>query len=257
MLAKKFGYPDVEKARFAGLVHDICKEEPEDVQYTLMMQSAMDVCAEERSAFKVWHGIAGAELLRTKFGVMDMDVLSAVRYHTIARAGMSDLEKIVYLADMISVERDYPDVETMRKKALESLDEGMGYALKYSLMKLVRRVTKKAKALCKEFPISEEKPHPFALPHSHRIMEKDKNGATKRRDYRSGAVRKNEPERLKLKTMGTDGFAIGKQTVDLRYLEQLIDSEQTACLGMLLKYANKYPDGFPINGITKIPPCGT
>ena len=68
-------------------------------------------------------------------------------------------------------------------------------------------------------------------------MEKDKNGATKRRDYQSGAVRKNEPERLKLKTMGTDGFAIGKQTVDLRYLEQLIDSEQTACLGMLLKYA--------------------
>lgn len=41
-------------------------------------------------------------------------------------------------------------------------------------------ITKKAKALCKEFPISEEKPHPFALPHSHRIMEKDKNGATKR-----------------------------------------------------------------------------
>ena len=78
-------------------------------------------------------------------------------------------------------------------------------------------ITKKAKALCKEFPISEEKPHPFVLPHSHRIMEKDKNGATKRRDYRSGAVRKNEPERLKLKTMGTDGFAIGKQTVDLRY----------------------------------------
>ena len=32
--------------------------------------------------------------------------------------------------------RDYPDVETMRKKARESLDEGMGYALKYSLMKL-------------------------------------------------------------------------------------------------------------------------
>lgn len=75
--------------------------------------------------------------------------------------------------------------------------------------------------------------------HSHRIMEKDKNGATKRRDYRSGAVHKNEPERLKLKTMGTDGFAIRRKTktVDLRYLEQLIDSEQTACLGMLLKYA--------------------
>ena len=139
MLAKKFGGTDVETARCAGLVHDICKEEPEDVQYTLMMQSSMDVCMEERKAFKVWHGIAGAELLRTKFGVTDEDVLHAIRFHTVGRAGMSNLEKIVYLADMISVERDYPDVETMRKKALESLDEGMGYALKYSLMKLVRR----------------------------------------------------------------------------------------------------------------------
>ena len=98
-------------------------------------------------------------------------------------------------------------------------------------------ITEKAKALCKEFPISEEIPHPFVLPQSHRIMEKDKNGVIKRRDYRSGAVRKNEPERLKVKTMGIDGFSIGKQTVDLRYIEQLIDSEQTACLGMLLKYA--------------------
>ena len=110
MLAKKFGGTDVETARFAGLVHDICKEEPEDVQYTLMMQSSMDVCMEERKAFKVWHGIAGAELLRTKFGVTDEDVLHAVRFHTVGRAGMSNLEKIVYLADMISAERDYPDV---------------------------------------------------------------------------------------------------------------------------------------------------
>ena len=89
MLAKKFGGTDVETARFAGLVHDICKEEPEDVQYTLMMQSSMDVCMEERKAFKVWHGIAGAELLRTKFGVTDEDVLHAVRFHTVGRAGMS------------------------------------------------------------------------------------------------------------------------------------------------------------------------
>ena len=64
MLAEKFGGTDVETARFAGLVHDICKEEPEDVQYTLMMQSSMDVCMEERKAFKVWHGIAAADEIR-------------------------------------------------------------------------------------------------------------------------------------------------------------------------------------------------
>ena len=98
-------------------------------------------------------------------------------------------------------------------------------------------ITKKAKELCKEFPISEEESRPFVLPQSHRIMEKDKNGATKRRDYRSGAIKKDAPEHLKVKTMGVEGFSIGKQNVNLHALEQLVDSEQTAALGLLLKYA--------------------
>lgn len=98
-------------------------------------------------------------------------------------------------------------------------------------------ITDKAKMLCEEFPIMEEKAKPFVIPQSHRIMEKDRDGATKRRDYRSGAVKTNAPEQLKLKRLGADSFAIGKQTVDLRYQEQLIDGEQTAALGLLLKYA--------------------
>lgn len=138
-LAERFGGVDPEKARFAGLVHDICKEEPRDVQYTLMMRSSLDVCEEERKAFKVWHGIAGAEMLRDTFGVTDSDILYAVRYHTIGRAGMSVLEQIVYLADMISAERDYSDVDVMRRKTQESLEKGMCYGLKISLQKLIRR----------------------------------------------------------------------------------------------------------------------
>ena len=98
-------------------------------------------------------------------------------------------------------------------------------------------ITDKAKMLCEEFPIMEEKAKPFVIPQSQRIMEKDRDGATKRRDYRSGAVKTNAPEQLKLKRLGADSFAIGKQTVDLRYQEQLIDGEQTAALGLLLKYA--------------------
>ena len=98
-------------------------------------------------------------------------------------------------------------------------------------------ITEKAKELCGQFPIAQETAKPFVLPDSHRVMEKDKNGAVKRRDYRSGEVKKGEPERLKVKTLGVDGFMLGKQNVDLRYIEQLIDSEQTAALGLLLKFA--------------------
>ena len=105
-------------------------------------------------------------------------------------------------------------------------------------------ITAKAKKLWGEFPIAQETAKPFVLPDSHRILEKDKNGAVKRRDYRSGEVKKGEPERLKVKTLGVDGFLIGKQNVDLRYIEQLIDSEQTAALGLLLKYAvEHFTDG--------------
>lgn len=97
-------------------------------------------------------------------------------------------------------------------------------------------ITQKAKDLCREFPIAEDVAKPFAKPVLHRIMEKDKNGAVKRRDYRTGAI-KDAGDHLKVKILGVDGFALGKQNVDLRYLEQLIDSEQTAALGQLLKYA--------------------
>lgn len=50
----------------------------------------------------------------------------------------------------------------------------------------------------------------------------------------SGAAK---PERLKTRISGTDGFSLGRQEIDLRYTEQLIDAEQTAALGLLLKYA--------------------
>lgn len=98
-------------------------------------------------------------------------------------------------------------------------------------------ITEKAKTLCGQFPLSDEKPSAFVLPQNNRVMTKDPDGATRRRDYRTGAVRRDEPERLKVKVQGKDGFALGKQNVDLRYIEQIVDAEQTAALGLLLKYA--------------------
>ena len=96
-------------------------------------------------------------------------------------------------------------------------------------------ITAKAKALCQEYPIPETHVRPFQMPRSHRIMTTDPKAVGKKRDYRTGAVRGEES--LKIKLQGKDGFSLGKQTIDLRYIEQLIDSEQTATLGLLLKYA--------------------
>ncbi len=42
---------------------------------------------------------------------------------------------------------------------------------------------------------------------------------------------------MKVKTFGKDSFSLDKETVDLRYVEQLADSEQTSALAHLLRYA--------------------
>ncbi len=46
--------------------------------------------------------------------------------------------------------------------------------------------------------------------------------------------------RAKLKTMGRDGFSLNRETVDLRYVEQLCDGEQTAALGWCVLYAQRH-----------------
>ena len=78
----------------------------------------------------VWHGICAAILARTEWGVTDEAVLSAIACHTAGKAGMTQLDKILYLADMTSAERDWPGVEKLRKLEMKDLDAAMLAALK-------------------------------------------------------------------------------------------------------------------------------
>ena len=60
----------------------------------------------------------------------DEAVLSAIACHTAGKPGMSRLDKIVYLADMTSAERDWPGVNKLRKLEMKDLDAAMLAALK-------------------------------------------------------------------------------------------------------------------------------
>lgn len=123
-LAELYG-EDPEKAYFAGLMHDVCKELPAEEQEELVRASSFAVSKEELVTKPVWHGIAGAYFLQVRMGVTDPDVLNAVRYHTVGRAGMTRLEEIVYLADLISEDRTYDGVEQMRQLCLTSINAAM------------------------------------------------------------------------------------------------------------------------------------
>lgn len=86
-------------------------------------------------------------------------------------------------------------------------------------------ITKKVKKLCPKYPLPPSAAADFCMPSSHRIMS-----STKKSSYKD----------FKIKCQGKDAFSLGKDIVDLRYIEQLIDKEQTATLGELLKYAREH-----------------
>ncbi len=131
-LAKLYS-EDIERAYFAGLVHDIAKELSRDEQFVLAAKCELDVSAIELSSTPLLHAIAGAQLLIEDFDFHDEEILWAVRWHTVAAPNMSRLAEIVYLADLVSEDREYKDVKRYRKYAHTSLEKGMLEALKFSI----------------------------------------------------------------------------------------------------------------------------
>lgn len=88
---------------------------------------------------------------------------------------------------------------------------------------LPKDITEFAKQEASAFPIPNVPVKPSDIPSFHRIVKSDIN------------FKKND--RIKLKTQGRDSVLINKETIDLRYVEQLADSEQLSSLGILVKYA--------------------
>lgn len=136
VLAKKNDY-DERKAYLAGLIHDVCKEDSTKNQLELMSRCKTYIDDTEKTAKVLYHGAAGSVFIEEEFKIYDEDIQNAVRYHTVAREGMSTLEKIVYLADLVSEDRTYSDVKKYRKLAHKDLDIGMLEALKYSIKNTV------------------------------------------------------------------------------------------------------------------------
>ena len=137
-LAKKYGV-DEDKAFVAGYLHDCAKElEPEE-QRRLAERCSLPPEAVELAAAPVLHAVAGAVLVREELGIEDDDIYAAIRYHTIGTPDMSPLGQIIYLADLVSADRDYKDVKKMRKIAYEDIDEAMLEALKFSISDSVRK----------------------------------------------------------------------------------------------------------------------
>ncbi len=129
-LAARYGI-DTAKVRLAVLGHDLLRTVPPEDLLRLAVEKGLEPNEAERHQPLLLHGPVTAAVMRERFGIEDPDVLNAVRYHTTGRAAMSDLEKVLFLADKTEPEElvYYPQWSEVRDLAQTDLDAAMARGL--------------------------------------------------------------------------------------------------------------------------------
>lgn len=135
-LARKYG-ADEKKAETAALFHDMFRGAQIEVLNMYVRQLGLDKnCLDNAN---LAHGRIAAAIMERDYGIKDQDIINAVKYHTTGRAGMSLLEKILYLADAIEPARSYPGVDQARKLAEESLNKACLFSMERTITYIQER----------------------------------------------------------------------------------------------------------------------
>jgi len=136
-LAERWGV-DAGMAAEAAILHDITKKLTPQEQLLLCSKYGIIADSLEESSHKLLHSKTGAALSREQFGI-DNAVYDAISYHTTGRPNMTQLEKVIYIADYIEPTRDFEGLEQLRKLAYEDLDKAILLGLKMSLEEIEGR----------------------------------------------------------------------------------------------------------------------
>ncbi|MBF1697357.1 bis(5'-nucleosyl)-tetraphosphatase (symmetrical) YqeK [Streptococcus sanguinis] len=124
-LAERFGL-DVEKAGLAGLLHDYAKKVSDEEFLGLIDKYKLNPDLKNWGN-NVWHGMVGIYKIQEDLGIEDAEILRAIEIHTVGSGTMSELDKVVYVADYIEHNRDFPGVDKARELAQRSLNLAVAY----------------------------------------------------------------------------------------------------------------------------------
>lgn len=130
-LAEKYN-ADHFKAEMAAIFHDYAKFRPKDEMKMIIKEQSIPIELLDFHS-ELWHAPVGAYLVKKEVGINDKDILQAIRFHTTGNKKMSNLDKIIFLADYIEPGRTFQGVEEVRKVAFEDLDEAVLMALKNTI----------------------------------------------------------------------------------------------------------------------------
>lgn len=136
-LADRYGC-DPKKASLAALLHDYAKEVEDQVFLDLIAKYDLD-----RDLLNwdnnIWHGVVGAYKIAEDFGLEDEEIFQAIQRHTIGAGQMTLLDKVLYVADYIEPNREFPGVDEARRIARESLDKAVAYETAQTISYLAKK----------------------------------------------------------------------------------------------------------------------
>jgi len=130
-LARRFGAEENLAAR-AALLHDVTKALEPRLQLTLCKEYGIVPDEFSQKNPKTLHALTGSLVAQRIFGE-EKAVVEAIRWHTTGKAGMTLLEKILYVADYMEPNRDFPGVQKLRELAFEDIDAAMVLGLKMTV----------------------------------------------------------------------------------------------------------------------------
>ena len=153
-LAKRWGADETDAAR-AGILHDITKALDGPLQLTLCEAYGKMLTDFSRKYPKTLHALTGSLVAERIFGE-NPQVVSAICHHTTGKAGMNLLETIIYVADYMEPNRDFPGVERLRELAYSDIQAALKLGLEMTLEHLKKQgsevspESREALAYCKK-----------------------------------------------------------------------------------------------------------
>lgn len=131
---------DVEASRLAGLLHDWDREAPREELPERASAAGVELTDVDRSAPYLLHAKTGARALADVFPGIDPQVLRAVARHTVGAEDMGDVDRVVWIADLIEPGRRFPGVNDLREAVGEmSLDALFALGYEHSLLHIIKR----------------------------------------------------------------------------------------------------------------------
>ena len=124
-LAGQYG-GSLDQAEVAGLLHDAAKQKSLPEMQQLARRSFGNTLPNTiMSIGSLLHGYAAVTIARETYGIHDEELLAALAHHTTGAEQMGTLEKIIFIADYIEVNRDFDGVEALRKIAAADLNQAV------------------------------------------------------------------------------------------------------------------------------------